>query len=347
MKNSFFQSLMLFTLSLFVIGSSSCAVSRTSVEVLQPAEINFPSHIQSFVIVDRTAPSRPGLNILEGILTGESIGQDRKGAESAVVNLAEGISSSPRFSAKAAMVRLDGAPNTLLPWDQVKHICEQYDADALIVLEAIDSDVSSNTRITQRTEKKNGVELVYDFFDVDVDTEVAMTWRVYDPVEEFVADSETSRQRGSWDGDGRSLANAEDEIPSTTFMTAALSREAGLRYTQKIAPTYVQNSRLYFKKGEKNQAMKTAAKLAKNHRWDKASEIWLELSKSPNADLAGRASFNMALASEAMGDTEGAMHWVDNACDLLGSNRAYDYRNALLNRIEMDQRSSEQMARKK
>jgi len=182
MKNSISQSGLLLGLVLLLLAMSSCTGLRdSSITVMEPAKINFPKSIQSFVVVNRAVPERPGLNALEGLLSGEMPGQDREAARVVVQNLAMGINESPRFSAVPAQMEIVSNPDQPLDWKQIEKICETYDVDAAIVLESLDSDSRS---------------LHYGDGTRQVRSGLHVALRVYDPIKKKIVDEYSFTERG-------------------------------------------------------------------------------------------------------------------------------------------------------
>ena len=62
---------------------SSCTTSSVLVSIQQPADITIPSDIKSVVVANRSAPTKKNLagNIIEGLVTGEGIGTDKRGSQ--------------------------------------------------------------------------------------------------------------------------------------------------------------------------------------------------------------------------------------------------------------------------
>ena len=87
-----------------VFGLSSCVTSNISLKVQRPADITVSKEIQNIVIINRTRPSKENLagNIIEGLISGEGIGADRKGAEYCVEGLSNMLVNSERFTLKNA-----------------------------------------------------------------------------------------------------------------------------------------------------------------------------------------------------------------------------------------------------
>ena len=97
------------TLLLVVSFLSGCSTSQTMLEVLQPSEIVLPDHIQTIAVVDRSKPEKGFANFLEGLISGESIGQDRQGRENAVQGLIAALTRTPRFTVKSTALELTGS----------------------------------------------------------------------------------------------------------------------------------------------------------------------------------------------------------------------------------------------
>ena len=86
-------------LFIFSFSILSCSVSTLSLEVLRPADIDVPNHIQNILIVNRSLPSKGNQaeNILDGIFSGEGVGDDKKGSEMCVSGLKKILKKTTRF----------------------------------------------------------------------------------------------------------------------------------------------------------------------------------------------------------------------------------------------------------
>ena len=120
------------TLSGILALSSACTRS-TSLTVLQPAQFKVPDHIAKIAVIDRSKPSNGWLNVLEGLFTGEAIGQDRRSREEAVRGLTDALQRTPRFKVISTNVEMTGSKAgvnlpTPLPWAEIEKICGEYSA---------------------------------------------------------------------------------------------------------------------------------------------------------------------------------------------------------------------------
>ena len=111
-----------------------------------PAVVEVPKHIETIAIIDRSVPDDNILNIIEGGLTGEGIGQDKLGTQTAIDGLNAMLQNSVKFAVirtNEAMIGQDiisAAFPEPLPWTKIEEICKKYEADAIIALEKYDSD---------------------------------------------------------------------------------------------------------------------------------------------------------------------------------------------------------------
>src|SRR5690349_11901400 len=147
---------------LFLVVSLSSCMQSTTLRVLQSAQLTVPEHINTIAIVDRSKPSNGWLNALEGIFTGEAIGQDRRSRLEAVSGLTDALTRTPRFQVKNTGIEMTGSkaggnmPRPL-EWDEVEKICQEYGTDAVVTIESFDSDNSASaTRNLTKRKDKNG-----------------------------------------------------------------------------------------------------------------------------------------------------------------------------------------------
>jgi hypothetical protein len=89
-------------------------------------------------------------------------------------------------------------------------------------------------------------------------------------------------------------------------------------------------SRTYYVRG--NDKFKAAKRRAQTGNWDGAAELWIQETKNPNAKIAGRAFYNMAIIQEIRGDMERAKGCAKQAYEDFGNKPALQYLNVLKNR---------------
>ena len=331
---------------LVIAGLSSCTTSSVLVNVQRPADITIPQDIQNVVVVNRSRPSKDNLagNIIEGLISGEGIGVDRKGAEYCVDGLAKMLNSSERFTLKnIGGIELKGTGTSSFPiplaWNEVKSICGSYDGDALLVLETFDSD--SRTIIgapVAGTRKVKGIKVKELRYPATLIISVESGWRVYDVNKELIIDENKFTEIKEFKAWGSSPEIAQLNLPSKRIAIKKSGVYSGEQYGFRISPIWVKVNRTYYI-GKHNE-LKNAKQYVKIGDWDTAIEIWMPLTKDEDLKIAARAAFNMALASEINGSLNIAIDWAKKA-QKLGEKKAYNYIN-ILNRRKMDQEKLKQ-----
>jgi len=341
---------LMLSVAISVILFSACSPT-IPLEVLQPADMVVPEHIQTIVTVDRSKPEKGFSNFLEGLVTGEAIAQDREGRKSALQGVTDALSRTPRFNVKHSGIELTGSKGgnsyaAPLEWSEVEKICRQYDAQALVTIETYDSDNNVSMSTRQEKYKKDGKELTRTKYDARLDMTIRIGWRFYDPKSKVIIDEYTATAHDSDSRTGDSEDAARRALQSQTSISRAVSKVAGANYGMRIAPVWVTVNRAFYDKGKgsADDKMAQAARLAKADQWDKAAEIWRAL-LSTNIDnkSAGRAAYNLAVASERSGLLETAVEWAQRAYTEYGNKKGQSYIVELKNRISDQARLKQQM----
>ena len=331
---------------LFINVLSSCISSSVLVNVHRPADITINKDIQNVVVVNRSRPSKDNLvgNIVEGLISGEVIGADRKGAEYCVEGLEGMLSNSERFSLKnEGGIELKGTGtssfSTPLVWNEVKSICGSYDGDVLLVLETFDSDyrVLFGPPIAI---KRKGLKVKELRYPATLIMEVESGWRIYDVKKEKIIDENKYIEIKEFNSWGGSAEEAQFNLPSTRIAIKQAGIHAGEKYGLRISPIWLKVNRTYYI--GKHKDFRDARQYVKREDWDAAIEIWLPLSEDEDLKIANKAAFNMALASEVKGSLKTAIYWAKKA-QKIGNKKAYNYINLLNIRVMDEEKLKQQL----
>jgi hypothetical protein len=322
------------------------------IQVLQPAEIFIPEHIETIVTIDRSRPASGFLSFLEGAISGEEIGQDQEGRKRALDGLAEALTRTPRFEvihSGYAKTGTNARLNLIEPmnWFEIKALCEEFKADAVLAIEMYDSDVAIEyTENKEKRKDKEGKEYTETYFNSKRDLSIQMGWRLYDPKRKIIIDEFTTRDDDTGTGTGATREKALDEMPNTYAVARDISFIAGQLYGQRIAPTWVSVSRSYYAtvKGVDQAEMEKADRLAKSKDWKAAAKIWNKI-VSTGSDRAtqGKAAFNMAIANECLGKLQNARDWAQKAYVDFENKKAEQYLSTIERRIAEQQIVEEQL----
>ncbi|MBT3218722.1 MAG: hypothetical protein HN348_06490 [Proteobacteria bacterium] len=335
--------------ALWVVVFGVGCVPRAYISVLEPADVALPNHIETLAVMDRSRPANAGQGILgtiEGALTGEAIGADREAGREAVRGLVETVEASPRF--EVVVPPFDRSESNLfdreLSWKTVRRICKDYDAQALVSLEALDSDswVQEDSYVETDTDD-HGREVRRKVFTAQRETRIMSAWRVYDVRDDSLLDDlRDYAMADTWEAEGHNPAEARQHLPPLFDTVVSVGYESGLAYGRRIAPTWVNVQRSYFGGGDPR--MVEAKRHVKADDWEGAESLWREITKEADPKMRGKAEFNTALALEVRGKLHKALEMAKKAAVDLHNFRSRNYITILEMRILDQQRLRDQMA---
>ncbi len=337
------KNLKLFML-LLVFATVSCNTYNFTTNVLVPADITLPQHIEKIGIMNRSLPEKGNLfnNILEGFISGESIIADREATLYGIRNCANTLNNNPRFKGvnmEGEDYRGTGTKKFPIPldWNEVDKLCKKYSVDAIASLETFDSDIMLLPGTVQRTRKnKEGVEEKYTVYTAELRIRVNAGWRVYDNVKKAMVDEQTFWDEKAWDAEGISPDDALRKLPNKRAAINDAAAYAGQMFAYRISPKWLTVSRYVYTKPKKEEAFVKGKQLVETNKWKEAAEKWSPVTNYQDDKMAGRACHNMAVAAEMEGNLESAIEWANKAYTDKGFRKIANYLNEL-NRRKMDQ----------
>ncbi|MCB9234104.1 MAG: tetratricopeptide repeat protein [Bacteroidia bacterium] len=332
---------------LLLLVAAGCGTSSVSLNLLQPAQINVREDVKSLVLVNRYRPDKGQKfwNFMEGLLTGEGIGEDRKGAEASLFGLSNVLRNSPRFSTTQANIEVPGSGLGTFPpplsSDEVKRICNQFNSHAMVTVEAFDSDSDLKYGTRQVEEKtKEGQKVTRTIHTVTANVRITVGWRLYSAIDGSLLDEFMMQQGMGFNAEGPNQAAARNNLPSRENMTQDLGAKAGDAYARRISPNWIWVNRMYYSGG--TPTMKAARNAVRVSNWELAEKLWKESLEDPKKKIPSKAAYNLALAEEMKGDLQAGVKWTQKSAEM-GCRAAYDYNRVLLNRIADLQRLNDQM----
>lgn len=318
---------------------SSCA-QYTHMQVMQPSVVTIPPHIIKIGIINRSVVDRNNqnqqfVNVLEGIITGESIGADRIASDRAMEGVMQALNQTGRYEVSIPAVNVPGADNPYssqpLDYNMVNAICSRHGLDGLLVLENFDSD--SRIRVDQRVNRvsRNGrIEDVIDFV-ATAELRVRTTWKFYSDSTRSIIDQHSFEDLNRFTSAGINPPAAQAGLPSKRQAINTAGYHAGEIYGKRISPFWINVSRRYYKKG--SDALENAAANAKRGNWKYAIDVWKKEANNSNREIAGRAIYNLAVAAEREGNLELALDYARQSRDQYNNKWARNYVPVISNRI--------------
>jgi len=341
-----------FGVFIFYFGIISCSVSHISLDIVRPADIDVPNHMQDVLIVNRSLPEKSNQveNILDGILSGEGIGEDKKGSQKCVEGLNailnQNINQTSRFNILGGDSfmsgdRLKGTGTSVFPkpikWKKIKKLFTNYDIDGLIVLETFDSKSSTiNAGVVEKIQfikkKKTKVQLIEAILNI----EIQAGWRIYDINNEKIIDEKNFIDQKSFSATDLTFEDAQKKLPSKSRAISETGFFAGEQYAYQITPKKDKVKRVFYKKAKnsskkENVAFKNASNALKSNNIAKCASIWNDFVNHEDIEIAGRACFNMALACELKNNHNLAIDWIKKSI-AYNNKKAIDYFTILDNR---------------
>lgn len=330
-----------------LITLGSCSKKHVNMSVLKPAPVSVQQHIQTIVIVNRTEPENKTLNTIEGVLTGEGLGEDRQGADQSLSSLNSTLTISPRFQAKRALEKYkgSGAGGVLpdpLPWKIVNALCTKYKADAVVALETYDSDfiITHSEKDVEEKDANGNVVMRHKFYAEGL-ASVKMGFRLYDPKSMTIADQHMFNDSRRWTGTGQNQTDALSHLINKSIAVQRVSERAGANYAARITPTNVNIARVLYKKG--NGEISSGVRMADVQDWEGAIEKWEQAMQSNDEKTKGRASYNIAVGYEVLGYLQEAKDWAQKSYIDYNNKDAKRLVPSLDQRIRDDIRLQEQL----
>ena len=299
-----------------------CGAPTITFDALFPAELSLPSEMKTLAIIDRSQIDKKGLKIIEGGLTGEGIGQDKLGSQICIDGLFRQLNNSRRIqpvrtSKQYTNSGLGVAFPEPLGWEEIAKLCEEFHSDAIISLEIFDSDFLGNM-----VRVKAGV-------------------RLYDPTSRMIIDEITFHQDKTWSQPVHNVAGAVMRALDQNQVVKDAAFETGVRYGQRIAPTWFSVQRIYYQRGKGNDDLKEGARMMEVNDWDAAIESLNQAMNDRHRKVKGRTAHNLAVIYEILGEYDLAKEWAQAAWGKYRNKDSKDYayilgqRIAEINRLKM------------
>jgi hypothetical protein len=336
-------SLLLIILVLF-----SCKTS-VSYSGLRPADVNLPKDIKTIVLLNRYKASRQNawMNIVEGIFTGEMLFVDKRGVEQALSGLQSRLQNGPKYNIIIASEQYTGSGTGIMPpplnQGDIGVLCSKYNADAVISLEAFDSDIAISSTQKSRKKTENGQTIEEIYFDAMENVRITMGWRMYLKNSGAIFDQNQMTTNRTFTSSAKTdvLARTSLLFPADAIMQTGF--QGGDAYGVRVAPSWVSYTREIYGRSGRSEGMKRAKKMARRGDWVEAAKIWETFSKSSSSKLAKRATYNRAVAAEMQGNYEEALVWARKAANNYNLKIADRYIYMLNDRLNEIQRLDQQM----
>lgn len=340
--------LVLFTLTLL----ASCGAHKNvAISSMKPAQIDVDSKIQKVIIVNRTDNSGEFLNIVEGIVSGEMPFEDRAAVDAFISGLNTELRVSERFEIQIAPEILRG--NSLgdafpepMDWWTLEGISRDYNADAILAIELLDTDfiITESKKVIKAKDENGNIKEVDEYHASGV-ANLVIGVRLYDPRTKSIIDQKRYKDTRTWEGVALTKTAALAALINKGDAGNFLANNIGRDYAHRIAPMPVLLHRAYAGKSKNVAAVAEGARFAEVGQWDEAIQIWEKAIPSAPQKEAGMLAQNIAVGYEILGDMEKAAGWAQRAYTQFGNRSAKRYYEELQIRLISEAKASNQLSK--
>lgn len=312
-------------------------MAEMEIQVMDPAVLTLPLHVEEIVYLNRsihpeilytdTSQWTPEeLNILDTIVRNWIFGGVR-----------EAMHFSPLFDLEGIKIIGARRKDTIGLQDpmtkfRMKLLGQSYPADAAISLEHY--NIKDSVGINRR---EDGMfEAYMSFYSISA-------WRFYDLVSDTVLDSHVLREFSEWITEGETMQSALDKLPPAVDAIRETAFNAGMRYGERISPTWKATRRFYYTGGGKE--MREAARFVAAGEWKRAAFLWDQLSEDEHEHerTAARASYNLSVHYEMEDDLVMALDWAVKSFSIRQDDLTLEYIDLLRKRYNDRKKLAKQL----
>ncbi len=302
-------------LSVILLVFASCDTLRyTKIEVMLPAEVQYPPEAQKVVLVNNTSP-QPGTvghtTYIERYFMRtnrmkkadvDTINVDSLGF-ACLYNTANVLNKSNFFNGVEVypyrtFSSRNYYPETKLDRKKADNIFKSTGADVIISLDRL----SYESKIIVREYERQ----VYE--DPTLDVNLNLVWRIHYPNRQQKVERIQVQDSLYWESQLQGMYYRL--IPREEAVSEAVWY-AGEKSAQKLAPYWSEVERFYFAGGSTH--FKLANEYYKKGDWKEAADLWEYIYLSSKKMKKARAALNLAYINEISGDLEKANEWVNKS----------------------------------
>lgn len=325
----------LYLLLSFLFGSmvfTSCIPYKPiGIQTLKPADLNIPKNFFQPVVV---AGLYRGIQGVEESMAQAAI--DSTAALEAVLALTESLYQSPLFAEVGIPVVVNYREDTsktiiAYDWPTIDSIANDNNADLVISLEYM--------KLTPDADSYSYWDGSLNAYYGYISYSVYAYWRVYDPYTRKINAAYLYRDTLTWEKYDYTSVKVGYQLPGFFSAASYCGYAAGIDYAGMIAPSWMDEKRIYFAKGSKE--MRKAAGFIEENKWLDAASQWQEVIKIYNSKpkLCAQAAFNLALANEISGNFDVAKEWLNKSEEFYSIpeigwyNKILDYRIRVMDKL--------------
>lgn len=334
MKKCSFNLLLMPVLAL--LAACSAPYRAITIETVKPSVSMLPASIHSLTLVNR-ALTPEFQNFAEDSLqqyfydqgfNAQSVALDSVAADTTLRALGELLYESGRYDVvipQARNMKRDLkfylVPESL-DWDEVESICTDFETDALLAIERYYNKIMTHY-----------ATIGDEWGTASIDSKYDVVVKVYDPKKREIVRQIVATDTISWRDGDQSTKRLFSRMPSIKQCLIQTGIQAALDLDQRLSPSWVKDGRIFFlvADGDESRINNWVNAL----EWQTAYDYWANFARNPKSTIRCKAEFNLALASEMLGNIDQAIEWAAKSYQTRYMNQTDNYLKKLKQRKEI------------
>lgn len=234
--------------------------------------------------------------------------------------------------------------NGPIPNDAMRTLCQKANVSGALVLHRfkIDEDMDVDERTDTRT--VDGKQRTVSIYTATFRSDLSTDWR-FRGCNGETYDSFMARNSATWSGEGDTPGDAKSNVGNTDKLSLELADELGSQYFRRVSPSEEFQYRTLYRgpMGKKGQRFRKAVDLTKEHRYDKARDVYQNNMDGFSNKVQGKALHNMAILHEAMGEYDRMVNKAERADGILQSRKSEKYLEYAQQRRQDERKLKQQM----
>lgn len=321
------KKLINYTIIVTILVLSSCTqMLYTSIDVLRPARVYFPSEVRDILIINNT-DSQP-----------HNLGHTTEYFYKPVEKISINTDSLPLF----ALSSFQRAVNEKEFFNRVKLVTDnklrnskfinpkplfKSDIDTIMRQNNVDAAISLNRIVVQDVQAELNDE-IDNSFTAFLEAKYELHWSIYD-LNSQNSTSIITRDTIYWESKSYSQKKAQAGLPNRYDALIDGAVMAGEKAVEQFIPHWEKADRYFFT--STNSKFQAGIDSVYHMNWDGAIAIWENLyKKESNAYTKARLANNLAVVYEIKGDIETAAEYADDALTSFNNLPVMDYRSFLI-----------------
>lgn len=199
-------------------------------------------------------------------------------------------------------ISYDLLPDTLSN-NQVSEICNNYNTDALLVLERFSTKTMADVSEEKYRDNYGGYQKSYD---ATLDLKYDAFFRFYKPGKTSLVKEISISDTIYWESTDNRLDQLFSKLPTVKQAIISGGIKSALDLDNKISPTWAPEKRGYFLFKPQDDL---GQKYMNENNLEKAGQYWGEMANSSNKKIRSKAEFNLALINELNGNIDKAIEY--------------------------------------